>query len=191
MNTPWDTLSLPEISNLVWDGLTAAAQPGPHPWRTPVLSTTGARGPAVRTVVLRGFTRPGFELIAFSHAGAAKIGELKDQPESAWLFYDPADRVQLRVSAAVRLHTRDSVAQTYWHRLPEDQQGRYRADRVPGTPVSQPGELAPGTVGDEHQFAVLIATLTELDWLWLGPEVHRRARFHREEGDWRGHWIEP
>lgn len=190
MNDPWDVPALPDVAERIWAGLAEAVNPGAHPWRTPVLSTLGPKGPSVRTVVLRGFTRPGFELIAFSDARAAKVEELLRGPESTWLFYNPAEHVQVRAHAKVRLHIHDSVAQTYWHRLPDEQRGRYQSTQVPGTPIPRPGGPVPPGEGDVRHFAVLIAHLQDLDWLWLGPGFHRRAQFQRNDG-WQGHWVEP
>lgn len=191
METLWDSLSLPELSDRIWATLSEAAEPGPHPWRTPVLATAGRHGPGARIVVLRGVTRPGFELIAFSDARAAKVSELSTRPKAIWLFYDPIARVQLRAVSEVRLHTRDSVAQTYWHRLPDDQRCLYLSHNAPGTVVSQPARVIPNESGDEGQFTVLIASVKELDWLWLGPHQHRRAIFRRQKTDWVGSWVEP
>lgn len=191
MNASWETRSVSELSDRIWHALSSATEPGPDPWRTPVLATTGTAGPSARTVVLRAFTRPGFQLIAFSDARAAKVLELDLNPRAAWLFYDPVARVQLRVSTRMRLHRRDAVAQTYWHRLPEDQQSRYRSEAAPGTPRPDPGESGTPGVGDESQFAVLVGAMEELDWLWLNPRHHRRAKFQRSESGWSGYWVEP
>ncbi len=191
MNTIWDTPDLQELADRIWGTLTEATQQGAHPWRTPVLCTRDDHRPSARTVVLRGLTRPGFELIAFSDSRALKIAHLTAHPGAAWLFYDPVQQVQVRAISDVRLHVRDPVAQTYWHRLPDEQRCRYQSRSAPGTPVDLPNSRTPGDAGDEHQFAVLIATVHELDWLWLGPVQHRRARFVREGPEWRGRWVEP
>ena len=191
MNAPWDVLSLPELSDRIWSALTVASQPGLHPWRTPVLATVGAHGPSVRTVVLREFNRPGFEVIAFSDARSAKVSELLDHPEAAWLFYDPIERVQLRARTAIRIHGRDPVAQAYWSRLPSEQRGLYLSRRSPGEGIERPNIATSLNESDEQQFAVLIGVVQELDWLWLGPEGHRRALFLRDEMEWKGRWVEP
>jgi hypothetical protein len=44
--------------------------------------------------------------------------------------------------------------------------------------------------GPAH-FAVLSATVTELDWLWLGEGGHRRARFRWNGDGWCGTWLVP
>lgn len=191
MNVSWDIPSLPDLANHIWSVLTEASGSGPHPWRTPVLATVGAWGPSARTVVLRGFTRPGFELIAFSDARSAKISELLGRSEAAWLFYDPTERVQLRARTEIRIHRRDPVAQTYWHRLPPEQRGLYLSRRSPGEVIERPDGANSLIEGDEQQFAVLIGTVQELDWLWLGPAGHRRAVFLRGGTEWQGRWVEP
>ncbi|MFO1458997.1 MAG: pyridoxamine 5'-phosphate oxidase family protein [Verrucomicrobiota bacterium] len=191
MNASWETRSVSELLDRIWNALSSATAPGPDPWRTPVLATARSEGPSARTIVLRAFTRPGFELIAFSDARASKVLEIERNPNAVWLFYDPVARVQLRVSTRMRLHRRDTVAQTYWHRLPEDQRSRYRTLAAPGTPRPDPGESGTPGSGDESQFAVLVGGMMELDWLWLNPHLHRRAQFRRSESGWAGYWVEP
>ncbi|MBX3734940.1 MAG: pyridoxamine 5'-phosphate oxidase family protein [Verrucomicrobiae bacterium] len=190
--TSWDMATLPGLVGWIESALVEAVRPGPNPWRTPVLATIGQGGPEARTVVLRGVTLPGFELIAFSDARAAKVSELTSDPRATWVFYDPAARVQLRVRTRVRVHTRDPVSQTYWHRLPGGQRGRYGHGAGPGTPLTDPASgPGPEEAGDEAQFTVLVGATLELDWLWLGDERHRRARFLRAGREWSGEWIQP
>ncbi|MBN8248888.1 MAG: hypothetical protein J0L84_15785 [Verrucomicrobia bacterium] len=191
MHPDWSTLGLDALPETLWSVLTEAVRPGAHPWRTPVLATRGHRGGEARVVVLRAVTLPGFELIAFSDVRAAKVVELEAHPEATWVFYDPAQQVQLRAFSEVRMHYRDPVAQTYWHRLPAEHQSRYGAGAAPGMPRLDPNSPAPAAVGDERQFAVLVGAVRALDILWIGGHPHRRAKFRRVRTRWTGSWVEP
>ncbi|MFM7213804.1 MAG: hypothetical protein ACKO3H_02875, partial [Verrucomicrobiota bacterium] len=62
MTRPWDTESLPDLLEHIWMELSRIDGDRDHPWRLPVLATSGSHGPNARTVVLRGVTRPGHEL---------------------------------------------------------------------------------------------------------------------------------
>lgn len=191
MHSPWDTDSLTVLGEIIWATLIQAeGEPG-HPWRLPVLATTGRSGPNARTVVLRAVTRPGFELLAFSDSRTAKVTELGQDPSAVWLFYDPREQVQLRAFSEVRLHTDDAVANTYWHRLPAESRHNYQAGEAPGTLMDKPlpgRTLAPGSAA---RFTVIIGRVTKLDWLWLMPEGHRRAQFQRAGTGWKGGWAVP
>ncbi len=191
MHSPWDTSSLTELGEIIWATLVqAVGEPG-HPWRLPVLATAGRSGPNARTVVLRAVTRPGFELLAFSDSRTAKVTELERDPSAVWLFYDPREQVQLRAFSEVRLHTNDSVADTYWHRLPAGSRYNYQAGEAPATPLDgpQPGQIL--TPGSTARFTVIIGRVTKLDWLWLAPEDHRRAQFQRAGTGWKAQWAVP
>jgi len=191
MSPDWSALELEALPEAIGSVLTGAVRPGSHPWRTPVLATRGHRGGEARVVVLRAVTLPGFELIAFSDARAGKVAELRAHPESTWLFHDPAQQVQLRAHTEVRIHHQDPVAQTYWHRLPDAQRIRYGAGPPPGSPRSGAGNPAPPSAGDEAHFAVLVATVRAMDFLWIGGPPHRRAKFRRVRTRWIGSWVEP
>jgi len=191
MEPDWSTLELDALPETLWGVLAEAARPGAHPWRTPVLATRARGGAEARIVVLRGVTLPGFELIAFSDVRSPKVAELEAHPAATWLFYDPVQKVQLRAHSEVRMHYRDPVAQTYWHRLPGEQRARYGATAAPGSPRTDPNLPPPPEVGDEAQFAVLVATVRALDFLWVGRLPHRRARFRRIRVRWTGSWVEP
>ncbi len=192
MDTPWDTLSLSEIPELIWAGLTQAGNDPLHPWHLAVLATQGKRsGPDARIVVLRGFTRPGYELLAFSDSRTAKVEELSARPQAVWVFYDPRERVQVRAFTEARLHSNDLVADTYWHRLPEANRCHYQTESAPGSGLSEPGNgqiLAPGGI---QEFTVIIGKVVRLDWLWLRPHSHRRAEFRRDGAEWTGQWTVP
>ena len=191
MESPWETLSLSALATRIWTTLAQAIDEPANPWRTPVLATSGPAGPNARTVVLRGVTRPGYELLAFSDARTAKVVELTAEPRAAWLFYDPQERVQLRAVTTVRLHTADAVAQRYWHRLPAVNRCQYQSANPPGRTVAAPADGHILTPGDAGHLTVIVATVEALDWLWLGPEQHRRARFARQAGEWCGGWQVP
>src|SRR5262245_42654629 len=105
--SPWNSLDLNELSDLVWTTLSRAVEDSAHPWRLPALATAAADGPKVRLVVLPGITRPGFELLAFSDSRTPKIAQIEANPVGAWLFYDPRERVQVRAETELRLHLED------------------------------------------------------------------------------------
>ena len=191
MHRPWDTESLPDLLEGIWAELARVDGDRDHPWRTPVLATAGRQGANARVVVLRGVTRPGHELLAFSDRRASKVSELTHHPRATWVFYNPRERVQLRAHTEVRVHVDDTVVDTYWHRLPEANRANYLSEKSPGDRLDSPGPghvLAPGST---HQFAVLIGRIERLDWLWLREGGHRRAGFHRDGAGWTGSWLEP
>lgn len=191
MTRPWDTESLPDLLEHIWMELARIDGDRDHPWRLPVLATSGSHGANARTVVLRGVTRPGHELMAFSDRRALKVSELRHHCSAVWVFYDPNERVQLRAFTEVRVHVEDTVVDTYWHRLPEANRSNYLSEKAPGAGLEAPGAGRVLSPGSAHQFAVLIGRIERLDWLWLREGGHRRAGFQREGAGWSGSWLEP
>jgi hypothetical protein len=192
MDSPWETTALGDLVELVWTGLAQAVEQPGHPWHLAVLGTQGKRtGPNARMVVLRGITRPGYELLAFSDTRTQKVQELSGQHRGVWVFYDPIERVQVRAFTETRLHSHDAVADTYWHRLPDGHRAHYQTESPPGSELPEPGNgqiLAPGGTGE---FTVIIGKIVRVDWLWLRRQGHRRAEFLREGSGWRGRWTVP
>lgn len=190
MNTNWSTEWLSELCITVWTELARAKDDSIHAWRTPGLATLDASGPQARTVVLRGVDGSARQLVAFSDARAAKVVQLLANPLAQWLFHDPVHRVQLRATATVEVHHNDDFANAWWKAVPEPSRQNYRTIHPPGTKVTGPdvGREVVAEADCAH-FAVLAATVTELDWLWLTDRGHRRARFRWQDGAWHGEWL--
>ena len=193
MNPGWRTTSLPELRALIADALADAARDVRDPWRTPVLATfSPAAGPQARTVVLREADLAQRRLTAWTDPRAPKAGQLGADPRAGWCFHDGVRRMQLRVSTEVRVHQGDAVAQAAWAKVPAGNLMNYRTAKPPGTVIGHesPDDTAADAAGPAH-FAVLSATVTELDWLWLGDAVHRRARFRWNGTGWDEAWLVP
>jgi hypothetical protein len=107
-----------------------------------------------------------------------------------WLFYDPAARVQIRLRGRCRIHHRDPLADALWETVPEANRVNYRSPHAPGEPLTDPSAESPGSSGGEN-FAVLLTTVDEMDWLELGTPRHRRMRLRWAGSEWTGQWIQP
>lgn len=179
----------------------AVTEPG-HPFRTPVLGTSNLFECSMRVVVLRRADAAKRQLVAYSDARAQKVHQLKLCEQVHWLFHDPPRRTQLRVSAGMMVHQGDAIAREHWQALPLAARRNYCANLPPGTDLHAPGDaIAPELkqpsvtkqqleVGYEN-FAVLVATVDQIDWLQLGEETHTRAVFNWSATGWSGLWLVP
>ena len=190
MAPDWQTDSLPELRGLIWAELARAADDGQHPWRTPAFATSDTTGPHARTVVLREVLIPARQLVAQSDARAPKLRQLAADPRAAWLFHDGGQRVQLRAATEVAVHQADEVARAAWAKVPEANRRNYLTTEPPGAVIARPGPRQITADGPPH-FAVLVATVVELDWLWLAEGGHRRARFRWDGAAWDEVWRVP
>ena len=193
MAPDWRTGSLPELRALIGAALADAARDVRDPWRTPVLATfSTAAGPQARTVVLREADLAQRRLTAWTDPRAPKTAQLAADPRTEWCFHDGVRRMQLRVSTGIQVHQDDDIAQAAWTQVPAGNRMNYRTAKPPGTVIGHesPDDTVADDTGPAH-FAVLSATVTELDWLWLGDAVHRRARFRWDGTGWDEAWLVP
>lgn len=193
MDPDWRPPSLQELRELIAAALACAVRDVRDPWRTPVLATfSAALGPRARTVVLREADLARRRLTAWTDPRASKTGELGADPRAEWCFHDGVRRMQLRVSTEVRVHQGDAVAEAAWAQVPAGNLMNYRTAKPPGTVIGHdsPDDTAADATGPAH-FAVLSATVMELDWLCLGAAGHRRARFRWNGTGWDEAWLVP
>ena len=158
----------------------------------------------LRIMVLRACD-PGFAALRFhTDARSPKAGKIGSGAPVSLLAYDPAAKIQIRARGTGRIETHGAVADAAWSQANAFARRCYLAESGPGTPVARPVSGLPGEVEgirpSEEQlvparenFAVLLVTLTSLDWLYLAHNGHRRAKFSRGDADqpWQGTWVIP
>lgn len=186
-----------------WEELAAGAADRHHPFHLGVLSTIGLDGrPRSRTVVLR--HADAGVILCHSDARSPTVAEIEANPAVAWVFYDPLQRVQLRVQGTARVHRGcegDPLALDRWQRSSRSSRRCYLAPRPPGEECDAPsanlpeellgripldGEDAPGLAN----FAAIATAAIEIDRLELRACGHWRARL-RLGAARSSRWVEP
>ncbi len=168
-----------------------AADPG-SVWRSPALVTAGADGaPQARTVVLRRFEAGERFLEVHADARSAKIGELATRPDAGLHGWDAARQVQLRLTGRASLHRTGPVADAAWAALRPQSRATYDVLPGPGTVIASPERTS--HVGEEARgaFCVIRLAYTTLEYLHLGKDGHRRARFTWSGGALVSDWLVP
>jgi len=198
----WSQLTPETLPGAIWSRLVVACGTTNDPWRTPALATGSGTDRGLRTVVLRAVDADRRELTLFSDSRAGKVRQLTSRNLADWLFYDPTEKVQLRLHGISRCHWKDTESRRLWENVPPVNRVNYCATVPPGTELPERGTGLPGDLagqkltlentarGWEH-FAVLITTVTDMDWLWLRTEGHWRARFTWTNDEWKGTWVAP
>ena len=129
-------------------------------------------------MVVRAVDRSLRKLTSHTDSRSPKLSGLRRTPEVTWLFHNHTDQVQLRIRATAR--------------VPEANQRNYLGVVAPGTVLDQPGWLREPAPPMAPCFAVIVTTVLEIDWLWLAPGGHRRARFRYGGGQClESMWVEP
>ena len=118
------------------------------------------------------------------------------------LFYDKGAKVQIRARGMAEILRDAPVTDTAWDNGSNFARRCYMG-QGPGASSSEPTSGLPSDLegvepSDEQliparaNFAVMLITLTQLDWLYLAHTGHVRALFAQDEGgDWQGRWVAP
>ncbi len=185
---------LPALLEQLWQRLEAAASTANDPFRTPALATADNGQSATRIIVLREASAASHTLTAYSDARAPKVQQLRRDPRAQWLFFDPRTRVQIRASGTTAIHHGDDLARKTWEKVAPANRANYAASLPPGSEIAKPIfalPMPPDHDAGRNHFALIRATIDNLDWLELGEPHHRRAGFKWNGQAWSGHWLVP
>ena len=154
-----------------------------------VLNTIGVdKNPNSRVVILRNFSSDELSINIHSDLRANKIEEVKKNKNVCLLFYDDNKKIQLRVRGDVKVleSSKKSWSKlSNWSRrcyLTKDKPGSVSEFPTGGFPDDYKNE-APTTEGSEHgvkNFSVLKIFISQIEWLFLASQGHRRAVFNIE-----------
>ena len=198
-----EELSLSHVERNCWDLLHIGCMKGKEPFHTFVLATNSGLGVDLRTVVLRKVDED--ERLIFFHTDirAAKVEQLEKTEESAILFYDPAKRIQLRIKAKATFHTTDQIADKLWAETRLSARKYYLSEKPPGAQLNNCYDSLPthlhGFDPEKEEselgrlnFLVVSLKITQMDWLFLCSQGHKRAKIDYEDNDFKSSsWINP
>ena len=137
----WDTLD--RVLAGIWQMLDQGAAHSNDPFHRPVLGTITGEGCSLRTVILRQVEVPGRILVCHTDARSAKVQEIMNCSQTGWLFYHPAQKIQVRISGRATLHTDDPYADRQWADAGVTSRLNYCASRAPGSPLDKPSSGLP------------------------------------------------
>jgi len=177
-----------EIRHQIWKELGRATQDRHHAWRTPVLATAGKDGAVnARTVVLRGVDVGSQTLQIFTDRRSPKVQEIVNESKAAFVFWSARLNWQLRMRVSITHQSSGHEVEAQWQRVKQTAAAAdYLAALAPGSPIADAASAL--TLPQQtDSFALLIAQVTEIDWLELGRTGHRRACL--TQSDWQ--WLTP
>jgi pyridoxamine 5'-phosphate oxidase len=186
---------------LILDGATNRRSP----CHTPVVATIDKSGlPQQRVMVLRAADQ-GKRLLRFhTDARAHKVNELTASNALSILLYDTQAKVQLRLSGTGSIRTEGEDIDTIWQDADRFARRCYMTEAVPGSVASIPTSGLPAWVQGikpeeadlvpaRANFAILLAEIKRIEWLYLATTGHRRARWDWDDEMqiWGGCWLIP
>ncbi|MET4131560.1 pyridoxamine 5'-phosphate oxidase [Porphyrobacter sp. MBR-155] len=180
--------------------LIRAARDRKSPMQTPVIVTGDVDA---RVMVLRAFDRESGRLRLHTDARSPKAQVIAADPRVAVLFYDRDAKIQIRARGTGQIITTGPQLDSAWATSTNFARRCYLGEG-PGAPSQHPTSGLPsefeGVEPDDAQliparenFALLMITITALDWLYLAHTGHIRAQFTRADGgaEWQGRWVTP
>ena len=158
----------------IWAQLQRASVDKHHEWRSPVLVTNGQTGwPDARTVILRSVNLSAKQLVFYTDSRSPKVAQLHAIPNAMIVFWSKRLNWQLRVKATVAIKIDDAETDNIWQKVKQSPSaGDYLSALAPGELLTETAT----TTNNQAHFAVLIATVIEMDWLALSRDGHQRAR---------------
>lgn len=195
---PADSLpaTLPAVLDTLWRRIADALDGQWRAWALPALVTVAEDGaPNARVLALRGVDPGARRFVFHTDARSAKVADIAGEERVALLFFDRDDAVQATFHGVARLHHVDPVAAAAWRDVSGLRRAGCAVDSEPGTPLdaAQPFAALPAIDASDAfaNFAVVAVEVDAIDWLWLGPQDMRRARFAWMGSHWSSSWVVP
>jgi pyridoxamine 5'-phosphate oxidase len=196
--------SLPDDLDAVfddaWTRLVRGAKDRRSPFHTPVVAT-GGEAVRQRVMVLRRADRDASILRFHTDRRSAKVEAIGDGARVSVLGYDPAARIQISLRGMARMALPDE-ADAFWAKTTLSGRRCYLVEPGPGVPVVGAVSGLPDALTDRvptaaeseagrANFAALLVTIDQIEWLELTARGNRRAAFVRHGAGWTGTWLIP
>lgn len=191
---------LDEVRTDCLNRLIRAPRDRKSPMHAPVIVTGDVDA---RVMVLRAFDSANWTLRLHTDARSPKAKAIAADSRVAVLFYDKGAKVQIRVRGAGTILTTGPAVDSAWAAGSNFARRCYLGEG-PGAPSDTPTSGLPaafeGVEPDDEQliparenFALLMITITQFDWLYLAHTGHVRAQFARNTQTWAwdGRWVAP
>lgn len=194
--------SLDNLLGKIWSSLAQGVDYSDNPFTTPVFSSGEKDRIDSRIVILRKVDNKERVLICHSDVRAKKVEQLQHSSAGNWLFWNAEQRIQIRVTTISTVHHLDDIAKQAWQELSPSSRTNYSVSLLPGTTIDQPKEgmeayernMSPDPEMEAQwfqNFVVIESRITEIDWLCLSREGHRRARFTFSDSGTEQFWVVP
>jgi 3-hydroxyisobutyrate dehydrogenase len=194
------TYSLTDLEKDTWNRLVNGAVKSRDPLHSPCVATHSGIDISLRTVVLRKAIPETNELRFHTDTRSKKWQELTLNPSISALFYDAADRIQIRVKGRAELQVKNDITAAAWQKTSLSSRRCYLTNFDPSSFTDNPTSgltehieqenftLEESEIGFNH-FGIVSIQVQNIDWLWLHHAGHRRAYFDYVSGSFS--WMIP
>jgi pyridoxamine 5'-phosphate oxidase len=173
------------------------------PFHTPVVVTVDSAGdPQARVMVLRKADAATQTLRFHTDRRSHKVAELAARRAMTVLGYDPAAKIQLRLRGTGQIVTEGPAVDAAWAGSALASRKCYLAaagssdvSAGPTSGLPPAFEMRDPTEAESRpgrdNFAILLVTVTSLEFLYLAAQGHRRALFDGPDGKSGATWLVP
>ena len=183
--------NLPAVRKDVIARLLAASMDRRSAMHTPVVATADADA---RIMVLRGFDPTNWTLRFHTDVRSPKAAFIGEGAPLGVLFYDAAEKVQIRCRGTGWIETGSRQVQEFWEAsdlfarrcylgVPPGERSEYPSSGLPGSAEGvrpSEAELEPA----RKNFAALFCRVETIDWYCLSSGGHRRAILEADKAGW-------
>jgi pyridoxamine 5'-phosphate oxidase len=192
--------TLPDLEKDTWNRLVNGAVKSRDAFHTPCVATQCNGDINLRTVVLRKALPEIKELRFHTDTRSKKWKELTLNPSISALFYDAADRIQIRVKGRAELQVKNDITAAAWQKTSLSSRRCYLTNFDPSSFTQNPTSGLPEHIEQENftieesemgyqNFGIVTIQVQNIDWLWLHHAGHRRAYFDYVSGSFS--WMIP
>lgn len=192
--------SLTDLELDTWNRLVNGAVKSRDPLHTPCVATHSGNDISLRTVVLRKAIPETKELRFHTDTRSKKWQELTLNPSISALFYDAADRIQIRLKGRAELQLNNDITADAWQKTSLSSRRCYLTNFDPSSFTDNPTSGLPEHIEQENftleesemgyqNFGIVSIKVQNIDWFWLHHAGHRRAYFDYVSGSFS--WMIP
>tara|TARA_B100000029_G_scaffold507791_1_gene593197 strand:- start:1088 stop:1702 length:615 start_codon:yes stop_codon:yes gene_type:complete len=194
--------NIDKIYSKIWELLYSGFQNRNSSFHLPVFICGGKNKFDGRIVVLRGADEKERKIWFHSDIRSNKIKILKKNPQATLLFYDKAEKIQLRILGKVKINYKNNTTKKSWKKTIHMSRQCYLGEKPPGSissiPTSGLSESVDNlkyTVEESEigykNFCVIEAYIKSIEWLYLAAKGHRRSLFNLKNKNIKKKWLIP
>jgi pyridoxamine 5'-phosphate oxidase len=154
--------------------------------------------PRQRTMILREANREKRTLRFHSDQRSPKFSQISRTPQICITHYDASQKIEIRAQARGDFHLGDVIAAKAWTEMRDVSRFCYRSPKAPGEIVDSVDEYqSPSSTAVDvndavarRNFCVLIASIHEMEWIYLDSRGNRRARYRWVDDRLDAQWIQ-
>ena len=194
--------NLDKINTKIWNMIKEGVTNRHFSFHIPIMINAQENQPDGRIVVLRGVSQKEKKIWFHSDIRSIKIKTLKTNSLSSFLFYDKAEKIQLRISCDSKINYQNEITKNAWKKTVHMSRQCYLGEKGPGSISTTPTSGLSKNIDDYKysieeseigykNFCLVENFINTIEWLYLAAKGHRRACFNIKNNSLEKKWLIP